>query len=817
MKNLIIALLVLWGAASPDGKKEDAGTKDAPKTTAYEDFFKDKSYEVAEGMMTLYKMDGKLYMELPDSLMGRDFLLASTISETSDNLNSIVGSKPFSPLHLRFDKNSDKIRFLEIDKENISRHPGDNIDKALAKSNIAPVFKSFDIKVYNNDSTSFIIDATDLFCSDEEKLSPFDPYSAYTSGKGKRSVSFSSSNSYISGIKAFSDNVSVKSMMSYKFSITSSGKTLIKDKAFSALMTRSILLLDKEPARARITDSRMSVFPSAVVVYDSESVITKPVYVAHRWRLEPRDTAAFIRGELTEPVKPVVFYIDPEFPEKFRPYITEGVSQWNEAFETIGFKNAVKALDFPEDDPEFDPDNIKYSCVRYAPTPIENSMGPSWVDPRSGEIIAASVYIYHDVLKLLSKWLFAQTAQTDPRVRTVHIPDELLGEGLRYVVSHEVGHCLGFMHNMGGSSVVPVDSLRSPSYTQKYGTTESIMDYARFNYVAQPGDFEKGVALFPPRFGRYDLYALKWNYMPVFGAADMWEEYETTSQWIHEASSDPLYRYGKQQSTVIDPRSQNEDLGDDAVKASEYGVKNLRYILASLDSWVGEDDPDYSFRQTAFDAIKEQYLYYLSHVFATVGGINLYEKMEGDPVPMFRSVDAERQKAAFDFLLKQLDEIEWLDNRALMDGLGLLDLPSEDVREWLMKMLLSCPEKVELSAVKSEESKPFTPQECLDRLHDHIWSHGRQKADKNEMALQRLYLKYLGEGAGVKIENGTEKKSAYNEPALSYFVPQSKSAMSYDKLLETQKIVRRRAHRCTDRQTRLHYELLNRSIEKALK
>lgn len=815
MRTILLALLVLL-AAAPE-KTKDNPKDDAPEESAYESFFKDKKYESAKGMLTLYKMDGKLYMEIPDSLIGRDFLLASTVSETSDNLNSIVGSKPFSPIHLRFDRCSDKIRFLEIDRENISRHPGDNIDRALAKSNILPVFKSFDIEVFNSDSTAFVIDATSIFCSDDiEKLSPFDPYSIYTSGKGKRSVSFSSSNSYISSIKAFKDNVSVKSLLSYKFSVSTSKSTIVKDKAFSALMTRSILLLDREPARARITDSRMSVFPSAVVVYDSGSTITKPVYLAHRWRLEPSDTAAFRRGELTEPVKPIDFYIDPDFPENYRPYVVEGVRQWSEAFETIGFKNAVRALDYPENDPEFDPDNVKYSCVRYAPTPIENSMGPSWIDPRSGEIISASVYIYHDVFKLLSKWLFVQTAQADPRVRTKDIPQEVLGDALRYVVSHEVGHCLGFMHNMAGSSVIPVDSLRSPSFTQKYGTTESIMDYARFNYVARPGDYERGVRMTPPRFGRYDLYALRWNYMPVFDAKDMWEEYETTSGWIHEASFDPVYRYGKQQSTVIDPRSQNEDLGDDTVRASGYGVENLKYILANLSSWIGAEDSDYSFRKTIYDAVVEQYSYYLFHVYANVGGINLYEKVEGDPVPLFRSLDAERQKAAFDFLLAQLDDIRWIDDSRLTDALGMLDRPSEKLRELIVEMLTSCPEKVELSALRSEESAPFTPEECLNSLHRHIFGQGSRKLSADEMKTQRIYIKYIGKGAGLKMGDSGKSSLSYGEPSLSYFVPQGKSALYYDKLLQTRKEVRKRASRCTDRQTRLHYELLDRTIEKAL-
>lgn len=794
-----------------------ANVADTTDSGDYAKFFKDKHFETVEGMMRLHKSEDKVYMEIPDSLCGRDFLLASTVSETSDNFNSIIGSKPFEPIHLKLERISDKLRFLKVENENISRHPGDNIDRALAANNIHPVFKTFDIKVFNPDSTSFIIDVTDLFCSDIEELSPFDPNSIYTQGKGKRNATFSKENSFICGIKAFEDNISIKSMMSYTFSVTVSQKDIVKDKAFSALMTRSLLLLDKEAARPRITDSRMSVFPSAVIVYDSESLITKPVYLAHRWKLEPEDPEKFQRGELTEPVKPIRFYIDSFFPERYRPYIKEGVEQWNEAFEQIGFKNAVEALDYPDTE-EFDPDNVKFSCVRYAPTPIENSMGPSWIDPRSGEIISASVYIYHDVLKLLGKWLFAQTAQTDVRVRTKDIPEEVIGDALRYVVAHEVGHCLGFMHNMSGSANVPVDSLRSPSYTQKFGTTTSIMDYARFNYVAQPGDYERGVKLTPPRFGRYDIWALKWNYTPVFGVDDMWEEYSITSKWISEAVADSIYRYGKQQSTPLDPRSQNEDLGDDSVLASEYGVKNLKFILDNLESWANGKDPDCSFREMAYTAVTDQYMNYLMHVYANIGGFNLYERIEGDPVPDDSPVSAQRQRKAFGFLIKQLDDIEWIDNPVLISRLGLLEKPSQKLRNLLVQMLISCPEKVELAASRTVGDDSFTPSECLDRLCAHIWQPALENRipTRNQMEVQRAFVKYLGEGAGMKIEFGKNSKNSYGEPSLAYFVPENKSALFYDKLNEAASITARAAKKCHSSEGRNHYELLNKLINKAL-
>jgi hypothetical protein len=358
--------------------------------------------------------------------------------------------------------------------------------------------------------------------------------------------------------------------------------------------------------------------------------------------VEPKDVEAYKRGELVEPVKPIVFYLDTNLPEAWKPYAREGIEQWNDAFEKIGFKNVVQVRDFPtkEEDPEFDPDNLKYSCIRYAPIAFQNAMGPSWDDPRTGEIITASVMVYHDIVKLLNRWRFLQTAAADPNVRTMNIPDSIMGSAMRYVLSHEVGHCLGFMHNMCSSSAIPVDSLRSPSFTQKYGTTYSIMDYARFNHVAQPGDYERGVQMMPPRMGLYDEYAVKWLYTYLPDAKTPEEEQPWLDNLVRSHAGDPIYRYGKQQIfNTLDPTSLSEDLGDDHVRASEYGIKNLKYIMKHLNEWYGEDDNDLTARETMYKYLLNQYLTYINHVYNVKGGMIMNER-KATRVPPTRSSTA---------------------------------------------------------------------------------------------------------------------------------------------------------------------------------
>ncbi|MCD7968926.1 MAG: zinc-dependent metalloprotease [Alistipes sp.] len=729
------------------GRKKKAKAEAAADTTArvkltkYDEFFK-TDHEAAEGLINLHLMKGKLYFEMPIELLGREMLVGSTVTEISDNRNASVGSKPTEPLHVSFTLADEKVQLREIFHQYVS--PDENIRQSLRRNTIGSVLTSSKIECYNNDSTAVVFEMTDFFASDNKKLSPFSPYAVFSSYK--RNESFKKESSYIAGIKAFEDNISIKSSLTYTVTLTnSSGRTVMKDQPFTVDMTRSLILLPEEPARPRAADYRIGVFWTELSQLGSESHTTSPVYYAHKWNVLPSDSTAYLNGEPVDPQRQIVFYVDDTFPEWWRPYIKEGIEQWNELFAEIGFRDVIKAVDFPEEDSEFDPDNIKYSCVRYVPVNVQNAMGPSWVDPRSGEILNASVYVYHDVMKLVNNWLFVQTAPADEAVRSHEIPREILGDALRYVIAHEIGHCLGFMHNMSASSVIPVDSLRSPEFTQKYGTTTSIMDYARFNYVAQPGDKVRGVNTMPPRFGEYDRWLVKWTYTPALEAQSFEDERRITGEWITRTIKDPVYRYGKQMSSPIDPRSQAEDLGDDAVAATRYGVANLKYILENYNDWLPDGDEDSEFRQEILSEITGQMSRYIGHVYANIGGLFLNNVKNVDGIPHIEDLPRERQVEALRYLFELYGDLDWLDNRQFLSRMPVIGSPAERIRRTLATRIVNTQFKVALYTGVTDEG--FTFRDCADMVYDFVWGptiNGR-RPDAGQMHLQKRYIEGLME------------------------------------------------------------------------
>lgn len=866
-KKLFLSIFLI-SMAIPNAYGQEKAASDTTKAVADTtqkptDYSKivEEADSSAKGLMNIYYKDQKLYLEVPFGLMGRDMLLASTISRISDPRLGTVGAKPHDPLWIQFNRVDSVLVLQKMHQNAITEEGNPQIRQALQKNSIGPIIRKFDIEAYNDDRTTALIEVTDYFASDVEELSPFG-LGMTVASQMSRNTSFKQGRSFIGGFKAFEDNITIKSHLSYEYTLKREGRVIEEDRPFTAVMTRTLLLLPEEPMKPRYADPRVGIFTTRKNKYSSFDKV-EPVYYARRFQLVPKDPEAYREGELVEPREPITFYVDSDFPAGWKPVIKEAIRDWNEAFGRIGFKHAIRALDYPKNNPAFDPDNLKYNVIRYSPTPVQNAMGPSWIDPRSGEILNASVYVYHDIVKLINHWRFIQTAPADPRARSVELPEPYQKEGLRYVIRHEIGHTLGFRHNMAGSYAIPVDSLRSPTFTQQYGTTYSIMDYARFNYVAQPGDKARGVQLTPPQFGLYDYYLMKWNYQyfPGHSPEEIEQKLETL---VDKKAGDDRYRYGAQ-GVYLDPSSQTEDLSHNVVEASRLGIRNLKYVMEHLNEWVGREDEDYSYRQRIWNGIVLQYVRYIRHVYAHVGGMYVNEKYVGDPRPHYRSVPREKQQQALKFLFRQLRNLDWLEQQAVIRNLPLTGDPSSVLRRLLTEAILSAPRQVDLSAQKSTEETPYDPREVVSDIYRFVWKATRRNKslDETDRYLQKAFVQSVidksnvpevGDGDGHSVAglsrvakpitapdfvrdffvekyglglyeqwiapSGLPQQSpvsaTFGGPDLHFLSPPSLDSLYYQYLLKVQSLLKKVIPKTRDRVTKVHYELLLQNIKNAL-
>ena len=721
-----------------------AAQKPAPKKkqTPYEKLMKEVADSACGKTFNLYRTSkDKIYMGFPRNMMGRRMLVGSTITATSNPAYLNVGYKYVKPTYFQIDL-KDSLVVLTVPGTNAtSSDPG--MQAAIERSYIPKVLRRISVQATSKDSSEVVFEVTPLINSVAPKGKDF----SLTKAADEKSTWFSD-------LKAFSDNASVKVHSNVDFTKTF---LMLKGKVGSGSMayTVSFMLLPENPMPARVQDSRIGVFPvgpgEGSVKYNLTSAEDgfKGYVLASRWRLELSDTTAWQKGQKVTVKNPIVWYVDNSFPEAWKAPIKEGVLAWNKAFEAIGLKDVMQVRDFPtaDEDPQFDPDNLKYSCIRYVPDATMNAMGPSWVDPVTGEILNASVLVYNDVIKLINNWRFVQTAQVDEKVRAVKMPQDIIDESLVYVISHEIGHTLGLMHNMGASSAYPTDSLRNAAFTAKYGTTPSIMDYARFNYVAQPQD--KGVKLVPPSLGVYDEYAIKWLYTPVIGAKDIWEEAEIAGKIIEAKAGDPLYRYGAQQMATsaaygsYDPSARTEDLGDDPVKSSDYGIRNLKYILPRMNEWIGADDEDFTHRGDLYTQLTNQYYRYIGNVMAQVGGIYLNNVKDGSAVKPSVPVARKVQRASLKWVVSQLRSSSWINEPSVTSNLPLAAPQSNKICAAVAKSLASTvPTNVMLSSAVPGVAGPYTVKEYYDDLYAEVFASsiaGRRLASE-EKTLQREVL-----------------------------------------------------------------------------
>jgi hypothetical protein len=735
------------------GKAADSASKKTIKP--YDKVITDKAI-TRQGLFTVHKVDDKWYFEIPDSLLKREMIVTTRYNKTAGG-GGVYAGEMVNNQTILWEKGPNNNVFLRVVTVISVSDTSNEIYKAVTSSNLYPIAYAFEIKAIGKDSNSVVIDVTDFFKGDNQPITLGDFHKKKFNLAGQVS-----DRSYISGINTYPINTEVKVVRTFNstpsFTPPSPGgfpsTTLPAAWATGAVtleMNNSFVLLPRVPMAKRLYDPRVGFFADDHVEYnDAQQKVDNKVFIV-RWRLEPRDedVAKWKRGELVEPKKPIVYYIDPATPRKWRPYLIKGVNDWQQAFEQAGFKNAIFAKDWDMKDTLVNLEDARYSVIRYLPSDVENAYGPNVHDPRSGEIMESHIGWYHNVMKLVHDWYMIQAAAVDPKARKMEFDDELMGQLIRFVSSHEVGHTLGLRHNMGSSSRTPVEKLRDKAWVEANGHTASIMDYARFNYVAQPEDNISEAGLFP-RIGPYDKWAIQWGYKASF-AKDEKEDKKIVNQWVIDSlKANPRLWFGTE-SNPFDPRSQTEDLGDNNMKASEYGIMNLKRIIVKLPEWTNETADKYENLKDMYSALVGQYSRYMGHVVKNVGGVTETPKsIEQAGEDVYGPTPVATQKEAIAFLNKQLFETpSWILDKGILNKISnpvSAEMVS-NVQVGILNSLLSGARLNRLSTAGSRfgDKNTYALENMMDDVKKGIWSElaTKKPIDGYRRNLQKAYAEAL--------------------------------------------------------------------------